>query len=220
LHQSYFTNIAALRPRSVNYCHLVENMLKIPQGKSSVCFSICVLLILICEKAHSFYCLPTELRLKTWRLPVVSPSSWNSDSKADGLLENRQKEDTQFPLTLENEGFQLEEFEDRESCISFIKLLCSGSVDILETTGPLHTDFFGQWAYDPSSGQVEIEITKKFDTQLGLGYELARRYVGQVEEVLSSTYIIGGRVLDNDGLFLDTKEADLGFFKMIQATDL
>ncbi|KAL3936655.1 MAG: hypothetical protein SGARI_002461 [Bacillariaceae sp.] len=113
--------------------------------------------------------------------------------------------------------------EDRENCTTELFLQEDGTVVLGDTDGPLWTDAIGEWLIKPDTNDFVMTVTKKFgaghdNSDMGeFEYELERIYQGDMTEVGESVAITGKMLCEDP---LTGKEQEVGFFNMIDGTDV
>jgi hypothetical protein len=111
--------------------------------------------------------------------------------------------------------------EDRDNATTECYLKEDGTVVMGDTDGPLWTSANGRW-FIQNDGFI-MTITKKFgagqdNSDVGeFEYEVERTYIGDMIEVGASVAITG--VMKSEDV-LSGKELEVGFFNMIDATDI
>lgn len=113
--------------------------------------------------------------------------------------------------------------EDRDSCTTELYLKEDGVVLIGETDGPLWREATGVWMIDPGTDDFTMRVTRHFQgghdgSDMGeFRYTIERTFVGDMTAVGESVAITGVmRALDA----LGGKELEVGFFNMIDGTDI
>jgi hypothetical protein len=128
-----------------------------------------------------------------------------------------------FRIRCENKYYQLEEMEDRDNATTELFLKEDGTVLLGDTDGPLWTSATGEWMIAPGSNDFVMTITKKFgagqdNSDMGeFEYELERTFQGEMTEVGESVAITGVMLCEDP---LTGKEQEVGFFNMIDGTDV
>jgi hypothetical protein len=113
--------------------------------------------------------------------------------------------------------------EDRENCTTELFLKEDGQVLIGETDGPLWREATGVWMIDVGTDDFTMRITRHYQgghegSDMGeFKYSIERTFVGDMTAVGESVAITGlMRALD----VLTGKELEVGFFNMIDGTDV
>ncbi|KAG7365547.1 hypothetical protein IV203_038751 [Nitzschia inconspicua] len=128
-----------------------------------------------------------------------------------------------FRIRCENKYYQLEEMEDRENSTTELFLKEDGTILLGDTDGPLWTSAVGEWMIAPGSNDFVMTITKRFgagqdNSDMGeFEYELERTFQGEMIEVGESVAITGVMLCEDP---LTGKEQEVGFFNMIDGTDV
>jgi len=183
---------------------------------SKSAFVSCLLLLVLLAPAQLMF---------AFQLSSSSPSHQRSSSARFSASQPYGDLTTSFSgLTTSSkfsgESFQIEEFEDCQNLISFVKLETNGTITLVQAEGPMYSDSHGSWTYDSTNEQLEMVITKRFSVlREGFDYEVSRKYIAEPEEVLSNTFIMGGNLFDIEHAYSD-EDFKIGFFKMIKANAL
>lgn len=128
-----------------------------------------------------------------------------------------------FRIRCENKYYQLEEMEDRENCTTELFLKEDGTILLGDTDGPLWSTAVGEWAITPGTNDFVMTIAKKFgagqdNSDMGeFEYELERTFQGEMIEVGECVAVTGVMVCEDP---ISGKEQEVGFFNMIDGTDV
>jgi hypothetical protein len=120
--------------------------------------------------------------------------------------------------------YNIEEFEDKDSCLTEIFLNPDGSVQAGITDGPVYSDFTGEWSVNEKD-DFKMTLVRKYDTgtknkknPTGMG-----EFTFAVERIFTGTMSHVGANLSFEGVVhaMDEKLGDykVGFFEMIDTTE-
>jgi len=131
-----------------------------------------------------------------------------------------------YRIRCENKYYQLEELEDADNCTTELFLKHDGTVDVMETDGPLFSKAVGNW--EIKENQFAMTITKTFATgtnnksdPTGMGeftFAVERVFEGEMTVVGGTEVAINGRIFAED-IVTDKMEKEVGFFNMIDGTE-
>lgn len=132
-----------------------------------------------------------------------------------------------YRIRCENKYYQLEELEDADNCTTELFLKDDGTVDVMETDGPLFSKAVGNW--EIKENQFAMTITKTFATgtnnksdPTGMGeftFAVERVFEGEMTVVGGTEVAINGKIFAED-IVTDKMEKEVGFFNMIDGTEL
>ncbi|KAL7564732.1 hypothetical protein ACA910_010143 [Epithemia clementina (nom. ined.)] len=134
-----------------------------------------------------------------------------------------------FAIRCENKYYQLEEMEDRENSTTELFLKADGTVLIGDTDGPLWLSAEGTWHVPAGTDDFTMTIRKTFGTgskaqDMGeCSFQVERKYIGDLTEVGESVAITGvmkAPSLDEDGNKDEESYKEVGFFNMIDGTNV
>uniref|UniRef100_A0A7S4ALF6 Uncharacterized protein n=1 Tax=Pseudo-nitzschia australis TaxID=44445 RepID=A0A7S4ALF6_9STRA len=167
-------------------------------------------------------------RTATIGLPRTSTIASTSTT----ATQQQQQQQQPRPLTImyrircENKYYQLEELEDADNCTTELFLKHDGTVDVMETDGPLFSKAVGNW--EIKENQFAMTITKTFATgtnnksdPTGMGeftFAVERVFEGEMTVVGGTEVAINGRIFAED-IVTDKMEKEVGFFNMIDGTE-
>jgi hypothetical protein len=129
-----------------------------------------------------------------------------------------------FGIRCENKYYQMEEMEDRETCTTELFLMEDGAVLLGDTDGPLWESATGYWQVRPGSDDFSMSICKTFktgDENRDMGefeFQVTRIFEGDMTMVGESVAVTGIMKNEQDGQ--PTKQVEVGFFNMIDATEI
>ena len=118
--------------------------------------------------------------------------------------------------------FQLEEMEDKDSCVTEIYLASDKTISFGETDGPSPLTATGSWEIT-DDGNLKMTINRSFSagqpethsTDMGeFNFKVERNYIGQVEKI--------GELVGFSGSIhqvVDQGDAQVGFFEMVDTTE-
>ncbi|VEU42721.1 unnamed protein product [Pseudo-nitzschia multistriata] len=131
-----------------------------------------------------------------------------------------------YRIRCENKYYQLEELEDADNCTTELFLKEDGTMDIMETDGPIFKKAVGHW--EIKENQFAMTITKTFVTgtdnksdPTGMGefsFDVERVFEGEMTVVGGTEVAINGKILAED-VVTSKMEKEVGFFNMIDGTD-
>jgi len=132
-----------------------------------------------------------------------------------------------FRIRCENKYYQLEELEDADNCTTELFLKEDGTVDVMETDGPLFSEAVGNW--EIKENNFAMSITKTFKTgtdnkkdTTGMGefsFEVERVFEGEMTVVGGTEVAINGRIFAED-IITSKMDKEVGFFNMIDGTEV
>lgn len=154
-------------------------------------------------------------------------------SSSPGVSLLRPNPDSSRPLTVmyrircENKYYQLEELEDSDNCTTELFLKEDGTVDILETDGPIFDKAEGNWEVEDN--HFVMSITKTFVTgtdnkkdPTGMGefkFQVERLFEGDLTVVGGTEVAINGKIFADD-IITEKFDKEVGFFNMIDGTEV
>jgi hypothetical protein len=120
--------------------------------------------------------------------------------------------------------FNLQELEDRESCLTEVFFNPDQSLKIGVTDGPIFTEAKGKWELDEATGSFKMNIVRTFDTgrQTKNPTDMGE-FVFDVERVFTGILSEVGGLLAFEGVVhsMDERFGDLqvGIYEMIDTTE-
>ncbi|CAM9456681.1 unnamed protein product [Chrysoparadoxa australica] len=100
--------------------------------------------------------------------------------------------------------FQMEELEDKETCVTSLVLNKDGSILVGATEGPIPASSTGVWSL--LQNELFMSITREFTEDVS--YSVTREFRGVAEELAADTLCFSGEITMD--------EAKVGFFEMLQ----
>jgi hypothetical protein len=120
--------------------------------------------------------------------------------------------------------FNLEELEDKESCLTEVLFNADGKVTIGVTDGPVFTEASGEWELDDATGSFKMFMMRKYDAgkETKIPTDMGE-FAFKVERVFTGTVTDIGGLIAFEGVMhaIDDAFGDLqvGFFEMIDTTE-
>lgn len=122
-----------------------------------------------------------------------------------------------------NKYYNLEELEDKETCVTEVFLNPDGKVTVGVTDGPIFAQATGDWSVD-NSGSFKMVLTRKYET--GRSTKISTdmgEFSFSVERVLTGTMSHVGELVAVEGIVHSVDEVvgdrEVGFFEMIDTTE-
>eukprot|EP00536_Pseudo-nitzschia_multiseries_P016600 jgi/Psemu1/168446/gw1.1162.11.1 len=132
-----------------------------------------------------------------------------------------------YRIRCENKYYQLEELEDSDNCTTELFLKEDGSVDVMETDGPIFTKAVGTWYIQEN--RFAMTITKTFSTGIDnkkdatamgeFSFDVERVFEGDMTVVGGTEVAINGKIFAED-IITSKMDKEVGFFNMIDGTEL
>lgn len=95
--------------------------------------------------------------------------------------------------------WELEEAEDDCTQHTLVHLIPDGTVDLGQTDGPVPSTSRGAWKHEPSTGALEVRITRRFD-DVRFPYEVERVYAGVIERDGPVAFVEGPIAIEDAGI--------------------
>jgi zona occludens toxin (predicted ATPase) len=116
--------------------------------------------------------------------------------------------------------FQLEELEDRYSCITEVFLMDDKTVDVMKTDGPLPSESWGTWAQNDDLFVLNLHRTfktgRKGTDMDEFSYSVERAFVGEMT-LVGENLAVKGSIHSVDDMVGDRR---VGYFSMLDTTKI
>jgi hypothetical protein len=164
------------------------------------------------------YCALLALRTSRLIHPflVLHCSIWNTPQQQHGCITTLRA----VTHDASSRFFQLEELEDRYSCVTEIFLKTDKTVDVFETDGPIPSESWGTWEQSGDFFVLNFQRTFRTGrkgTDMGeFSYSVERSFVGEMTMV-GGQLAVKGSIHSVDDLVGDRQ---VGFFSMLDTTKI